>query len=306
VSRFLIARLLATLVVVLGLVSIVFLLIHLVPGDPVEVMLGESATPADREALRHTLGLDQPVLAQWLHYVGGLLHGDLGVALHGQRPVADLLRERMGATLQLGAAALCVSVVVGLPLGIAAALHDGGWIDRGTLTFATLAMSVPSFWLGPLLILMFSITLGWFPVSGREEAAAIVLPALTLGLGLAAVLTRMVRAAMLQVVREDYLRTARGKGLGPWEVTLRHALRNAALPIMTVLGLQLGGMLAGAVISETIFQWPGLGLLTVEAIQQRDYPVVQGCVLAISLAYVLVNTLTDILCGVLDPRVQLT
>lgn len=305
-GRFLAVRLASTLVVVLGVVSTVFLLIHVVPGDPVEVMLGESATPVDRMALRQALGLDEPLAAQWLHYVSGLLRGDLGTALHGQRPISELLGERVAATVQLGSAALGVSVFIGIPLGIAAALRDGRFVDRVALAFATLAMSVPSFWLGPMLILAFSIALGWLPVSGRDETGAVVLPALTLGLGLAAVLTRMVRAALLQVLNEEYLRTARAKGLQPWKVTLRHALVNAALPILTVIGLQLGGVLAGAVISETIFQWPGLGLLTVEAIQRRDYPVVQACVLVISLTYVLVNMLTDIACGILDPRVRLT
>lgn len=299
------SRLCSAAIVMLGVASIVFLLLHIVPGDPVDVMLGESAAPADRDALRSALGLDLPLYAQWSGYLGRLLQGDLGTSLIGRDPINTLLAERFGATLQLGAAALAVSMCIGLPLGIAAALREGGWVDRGALAFASVAMSVPSFWLGPLLILVFSIALGWLPVSGRSEAHAIVLPALTLGIGMAAVLTRMVRAAMQQVLAEDYLRTARAIGVPPLRRTLRHALINAALPILTVMGLQLGGVLAGAVITETIFQWPGLGLLTVESIQRRDYPVVQACVLTISLGYVLVNTLTDLLCGWLDPRVKL-
>jgi len=303
--RFITVRLLSALVVALGVVSIVFLLIHLVPGDPVEVMLGEAATPADRAALRSALGLDQPLGRQWFGYIGDLLQGDLGTSLHTRRPIAELLFERIGATFTLGLGALAVSVFVGFPFGITAALRQGSAIDHGTLVLSTVAVSVPSFWLGPLLILLFSIELGWLPVSGREEAGALVLPAFTLGLGLAALLARMVRAALLQVLGEEYLRTARAKGLTEPRVILRHALRNAALPVLTVLGLQLGAVLAGAVITETIFQWPGVGSLTVESIQRRDYPVVQACVLLISLAYVLVNTVTDICCGVLDPRVRL-
>lgn len=303
--RFLVTRLCSAALVMLGVVSIVFLLLHIVPGDPVDVMLGESAAPADREALRSALGLDRPLLQQWTGYIARLSSGDLGMSLVGREPIGGLLAERFDATLRLGAAALAVSILIGLPFGIVAAMRRGGWIDRGALAFATVAISVPSFWLGPLLILAFSIGLGWLPVSGRSEPNAIVLPALTLGLGMAAVLTRMVRAAMLQVLNEDYLRTARAIGVTRWRLTMRHALVNAALPIMTVVGLQLGGVLAGAVITETIFQWPGLGLLTVESIQRRDYPVVQACVLAISLGYVLVNTLTDLVCGWLDPRIRL-
>lgn len=302
---FVLTRLFSLAAVVLGVVSLVFLLLHLVPGDPVEVMLGESATPADRGELRRTLGLDRPIAVQWARYLARLSHGDLGASLHSREPVAALVAGRVQATAQLGAAALLVSLAIGLPLGIGAALRDGRGLDRAALGLCALAMSVPSFWLGPILILVFSITLGWLPVSGRTDAGAIVLPALTLGIPLAAVLTRMVRASMLQVLGEDYLRTARAKGLRPAQVTLRHALRNAALPVMTVLGLQLGGVLAGAIITETIFQWPGLGQLTIESIQRRDYPVVQACVLVISLAYVVVNAATDILCGLLDPRVRM-
>ncbi|MCG3201128.1 MAG: Dipeptide transport system permease protein DppB [Gammaproteobacteria bacterium] len=302
---FLLTRLFSLAAVALGVVSLVFLLLHLVPGDPVEVMLGESATPADRGELRRSLGLDQPIAVQWARYLGKLSHGQLGESLHSREPIVELVTGRVRATAQLGAAALVVSIAIGLPLGVGAALRDGRRLDRAALALTALAMSIPSFWLGPMLILLFSITLGWLPVSGRAEAGAIVLPALTLGIPLAAALTRMVRASMLQVLSEDYLRTARAKGLPPARVTVQHALRNAALPIMTVLGLQLGGVLAGAIITETIFQWPGLGQLTIESIQRRDYPVVQACVLIISLTYVVVNAATDMLCGLLDPRVRM-
>ncbi|MEE9158387.1 MAG: nickel ABC transporter permease [Gammaproteobacteria bacterium] len=303
--RFLITRLVSATVVVFGVITIVFLLIHLVPGDPVEVMLGEAAQPADRDALRQALGLDQPLWVQWGRYVQGLAHLDLGMSLHSKRPIVDILGERVPATLLLAAAGLLVAVVIALPLGILAAVRKGtGW-DQGSMAFAMLGVSIPNFWMGPLLILVFSFWLGWFPVSGMEGIRSLVLPAFTLGTALAAILSRMVRAALLEVLSEDYIRAARAKGLNNRTVVLHHGLRNAALPVITVLGLQLGALLGGAVITETIFAWPGIGQLTIEAIQRRDYPVVQACVMLISLAYVLVNTLTDVAYAALDPRVRL-
>lgn len=302
--RFLALRVMSALLVMVGVISIVFMLIHVAPGDPVEVMLGESATAADRADLRAALGLDRPLGEQWLRYVSAIAHADLGMSLHSRRPIAELVTQRAGATATLGLAALAVSIGLGAPAGVLAALRPG-WQDRSVLVLSTVIVALPSFWLGPMLILLFSMWLGWLPVSGREGAGALVLPALTLGLGMAAVLARMVRTALLQVLAEDYLRTARAKGLAEADVVLHHALRNAALPVLTVLGLQLGAVLAGAVIIETLFQWPGLGSLTVEAIQRRDYPVAQACVLVISLVYVAVNTVTDIACGALDPRVRL-
>jgi len=301
---FILSRLLSAALVLLGVGCLVFLLIHLVPGDPVEVMLGESAQPADREALRHALGLDQSLFIQLLHYFRGLLHLDLGTSLQSQRPIAELLWERAPATAELAVAALVVAIVIAFPLGIVAAIRkDSSW-DYGAMTVSMLGVSIPNFWLGPVLILVFSLWLGWFPVSGREGAASIVLPALTLGTALAAVLSRMVRSALLEVLHEDYVRTARAKGLSERSVVLHHALRNALLPVVTVLGLQLGVLLGGAVITEMIFSWPGLGELTIESIQRRDYPVVQACVLLISASYVVVNTLTDMVYGWLDPRVR--
>ena len=298
-------RLLGAALVILGVITLVFLLIHLVPGDPVEVMLGESAAPADRVALRHALGLDQPLLLQWLHYLRALAHFDLGTSLYAHRPIAAVFAERLPATAALAAGAMGVSLLIALPLGVMSARHPDSLWERATLAFSTLGISIPGFWLGPMLILLFALRLGWLPVSGRESAVSLILPSLTLGIGMASVLSRMVRAALLDVLREDYLRTARAKGLPEWRVILHHAARNAALPVLTVLGLQLGALLAGTVITETIFQWPGLGQLTVEAIQRRDYPVVQACVLTISVTYVLVNTLTDIAYTVLDPRVRM-
>jgi len=304
-TRFLLSRLGSALLVIAGVSLAVFLLIHLVPGDPVEVMLGDSARPADRAELRHQLGLDQPLPTQLGDWFGGLLQLDLGESLHSRRPITEVLAERLPATAELTLAALLVAVVVAVPLGIAAALGRGGWWDRGAMSVSLLGISIPNFWLGPVLILVFSLGLGWFPVSGREASGSLVLPAVTLGTALAAVLARMIRASLLEVLAEDYIRTARAEGLSPLRVVLRHALPNAALPVVTLLGLQLGGLLGGAVITETVFSWPGVGALLVEAIQKRDYPLVQGCVLLISVVYVLVNTATDLVYGWIDPRVRL-
>ncbi|WP_297528425.1 nickel ABC transporter permease [Thiohalobacter sp.] len=301
----LLRRLLATAFVVLGVALLVFLLIHLIPGDPVDVMLGESASAADREALRQNLGLDRPLGAQLLAWFEGLARLDLGLSLHERQPVTRLIAERLPATLELAAAGLGVTLLLALPLGLLAAARRNTPWDRGAMVFSLLGVSIPNFWLGPLLILVFSLWLGWFPVSGREAPASVVLPALTLGLSLAAILSRMVRSSLLEVLGEDYIRTARAKGLDARRVLLGHALPNALLPVITVIGLQLGALLAGAVITETIFSWPGIGLLTIEAIQTRDYPLVQGCVLFIALAYVLINMFTDLLYGFIDPRIRL-
>ena len=298
-------RLAGALLVVFGVISIVFLLIHLIPGDPVEIMLGEAASAVDRAALRTALGLDQPLLLQFSHYLQGLLQFDLGSSLQSRRPVTELLLERLPATLQLAGVTFAVTLALALPLGVLAAVRRGSPWDGGAMAFSMLGVSIPNFWLGPLLILVFSLWLGWFPVSGREGAGSVVLPALTLGTGLAAVLSRMVRSGMLEVLGEEYIRTARAKGLPPHQVILHHGLRNALLPVITLLGLQLGALLAGAVITETVFSWPGIGLLTIEAIQSRDYPVVQSCVLLISVGYVLVNLLTDIAYAWADPRIRL-
>jgi len=286
-------------------VCAVFLLIHLIPGDPVEVMLGEAASPADREALGRTLGLDQPVLLQLADYLRGLFELDLGHSLHSRRPIAVMLAERLPATLELSAAALLVAMLLAFPLGILAAVRQGTSWDVAAMSFSVLGVSIPNFVMGPVLILLFSVGLGWFPVSGRDAPGSLVLPALTLGTAMAAILSRMMRSALLEVLNEEYIRTARAKGLRERDVVLRHALPNAMLPVATVLGLQLGTLLGGAVITEMVFAWPGIGQLTVESIQRRDYPVVQACVMLISLAYVTVNALTDLLYAWLDPRLRL-
>ena len=302
---FLLSRLFSAAIVILGVSCLVFLFLHMVPGDPVEVMLGESAQPADREALRAALGLDQPLLTQMGHYYANLVRLDLGNSLYSQRPIVDLLLERIPATAQLAVAALVVALLIAFPLGVVAAVRKGSGWDQGAMGLSLLGVSIPNFLMGPLLILVFSLWLGWFPVSGREGWLSLVLPALTLGTAMAAILSRMVRATLLETLNEDYIRTARAKGLSEHRVIWRHALRNALLPVITLLGLQLGTLLGGAVITEVVFSWPGLGQLTIEAIQKRDYPVVQACVLLISLSYVVVNTLTDLVYGALDPRVRL-
>jgi peptide/nickel transport system permease protein len=301
---FLLSRLLSMLIVVLGVITLVFLLIHIVPGDPVQAMLGESATPTDQAALRQALGLDQPLWTQWLTYMQHLLQGDLGLSFYSKEPINNMLLQRLPATLELAISGLFIAVLIAIPLGSIAALHKDTFWDHGAMVFSLLGVSIPNFWMGPLLILLFSLTLGWLPVSGRESFSSIVLPALTLGTALAAILARMVRSTLLEVLHEDYIRTARAKGLRESAIIIHHALRNASLPIITVLGLQLGTLLGGAVITETIFAWPGIGQLTIESIQRRDYPVVQACILLISTSYVLINTSTDILYGWLDPRVR--
>jgi ABC-type dipeptide/oligopeptide/nickel transport system permease component len=300
------SRIGSALVVVFGVSTLVFLLIHLVPGDPVEAMLGESARPADRQTLRAALGLDQPLAEQYLRYLDGLVRLDLGQSFQFQRAVADLLAERIPPTLELTGAALALALALAVPLGVLAARSRGGALDSFATGFSLLGISIPNFWLGPLLILVFSLWLGWTPVSGRDGPASLILPTVTLGTGLAAILARMVRSSVLEVSGEDYVRTARAKGLSELAVMWRHALRNAWLPVLTLVGLQLGGLLGGAVITETVFAWPGVGSLLVEAIQNRDYPVVQAAVLLVSLGYVLVNTLTDLVYAWVDPRIRLT
>jgi len=297
-------RLLAVVPVVFGVLLLTFLLVHLVPGDPVEVMLGESATSADRTQLRADLGLDQPLIKQFGNYLGKLAQGDFGRSIHTQTEISRLLAERIPATAKLALLALIIAICIGLPLGIIAALRVDKWQDSlATLTSLTLS-AMPHFWLGPLLMLVFALWLGWLPVSGMESTTSIILPALTLGFSLAAILTRMTRASLLEVLHEDFVRTARAKGLPERTVILQHALRAALLPVVTVIGLQLGSLLAGAVITETVFSWDGVGRLLVESIEKRDYPVTQACVLVVALTYVLVNLATDLLYSRLDPRIR--
>lgn len=301
---FVLRRLALTVPVAVGVVTLVFVFLHLIPGDPVEVLLGEQALQADRQALRRDLGLDRPLLVQYGHFVAGLLRGDLGKSVHQRRPVRDLILERYPATLRLTAAAMLISLLLALPAGVVSGLRPSTLWDRATMFGALLGVSMPNFWLGPLLILLFSIHLGLLPVSGSEGPESIVLPALTLGCSMAAIVARMTRSSVMECLREDYVLTARAKGLSETAVVWRHVLRNALLPVVTVSGLQFGSLLAGSIITETIFSWPGLGTLTVQAIQTRDYPVVQGCVLTIALSYAVVNLFTDLLYGSIDPRIR--
>lgn len=303
--HYLVNRLLTAIIVIIGVCTIVFLLIHLVPGDPVEVMLGETATPADREALREHLGLDRPLVTQWLAYLTDVIHMDLGNSFHSQRPVSEILAERLPPTFLLAAASIVVALLIAFPAGIVSAIKkDTPW-DQGAMGMAMVGMAIPNFWLGPLLVLLFSFQLGWFPVSGMAGPSSLVLPAVTLGTALAALQSRMIRTSLLEVLGEDYITASRARGLGEVRVILGHALRNALLPVTTVMGAQLGALLTGAVVTEQIFDWPGIGLLTIEAIQKRDYPVLQGCILLISSIYVVVNLLTDLTYAFLDPRVRL-
>jgi ABC-type dipeptide/oligopeptide/nickel transport system permease component len=302
--RSLLMRLIYTIPVVWLVVTIVFFLIHIVPGDPVEQMLGEGARAQDIAALRHAYGLDVPLGEQYIHYWRGALHGDLGHSLRLNDSVTHLVITRYPYTLELTIAALIVALLLSIPAGIAAALHRGRWQDNAVGVVSLLGLSFPGFALGPILILLVSIKLGWLPVSGAGGWDHLVLPAITMGSALAAILTRMVRTAMLEELGQDYIRTARAKGVSERSVVYKHALRNAMIPVLTLIGLQFGALLAGAIVTETIFSWPGIGRLTVSAISNRDYALVQGCILAVGLTYVLVNLITDMLYMVVNPRIR--
>jgi len=297
-------RLLSLIFVLFSVSLIVFLFIHLIPGDPVEVILGEKAQTADREALTIALGLDQPLIIQWQNYMSGLLQGDLGSSLINRRSVSSLIIERLPASIELAVMAFIIAVLIAFPLGLLAAVRKGSGWDYSASSFALIGVGVPNFVFGPLLILIFSVYLGWLPVSGRDSFWSVLLPALTLGTALAAILSRMLRSSLLEVLSEDYIRSAHARGLSPTRVLLQHGVRNALLPMITLSGLQLGALLAGAVITEKVFDWPGLGRLIIEAIQTRDYPLLQGCVLTISVIYVSINMLTDTLYHLIDPRLR--
>lgn len=303
-AAFLVRRLLLTLPVVWIVVTLVFALIHLVPGDPVAQMLGEGAPLPEIQRMRHELGLDRPILDQYKTYIVGLVKGDMGVSFRNQQSVAKSIVARYPATLQLTVAAILVSLIVSIPLGVLGAVKRGRFTDKAIGVFTLFGISLPNFALGPLLILFFSIVLGLLPVSGRGSFAHLILPASTMGMALSAITTRMVRSSMLEEIQQDYVRTARAKGLAERTVLFRHALRNGLLPVVTILGLQAGALLAGAIITESIFAWPGLGRMTVQAINSRDYPLLQGCILTISLSYIVINLLTDVIYSVIDPRIR--
>jgi ABC-type dipeptide/oligopeptide/nickel transport system permease component len=302
--RYLSLRVLYTLPVIWLVVSLVFVLIHLVPGDPILQMLGEGAPSTDIQAARHAYGLDVPLSQQYIHYWEGVLHGDLGPSLRFNQSVTSLIAERYPYTLELTLGALFVAIILSIPAGVRSAQRRNLWDDRLLSVVSLFGLSFPNFALGPILILIFAIKMGWLPVSGAGGLAHLVLPSITMGGGMAAILTRMVRTSMLEELGQDYVRTARAKGLSERTVVYRHALRNAMIPVLTVLGLQFGALLAGAIVTEKIFSWPGIGRLTIDAIGNRDYFLVQGCILAIGLTYVAVNFLTDLLYSVANPRIR--
>lgn len=302
--RFLARRVALTIPVLLGVATLVFSLIHLIPGDPAQAMLGESAPQADVEELRRRLGLDRPLVEQYSAFLADTLRGDLGTSLRTGLPVTESILERMPATFELAAAAMLTAICVSLPLGIAAAVWRGTAVDHAAMTLALSGVSVPNFWLGPLLAIVFAVELGWLPVAGRGTPANLVLPAVSLGAALAAILARMSRATLLDELREPYVQAARARGASRTRAILRHAFRNSLIPVVTLVGLQFGAVLTGAVITETIFAWPGIGRLLIQSIGFRDYPLVQGCILLIAATYVGVNLLTDLVYGVLDPRIR--
>jgi ABC-type dipeptide/oligopeptide/nickel transport system permease component len=305
VWRFVARRVLLTVPVLVGVATLVFALIHLVPGDPAEAMLGESASAADLQELRSRLGLDKPLGTQYVQFLGGLVRGDLGTSFRYGTPVASELLQRLPRTAQLAAAAMLVASAVALPLGVVAALYRGRVIDQTAMAVSLAGICMPNFWLGPLLALLFGVVLGWLPVSGTGSLAHLVLPAATLGAALAAILARMTRASLIEELRELYVTAARARGLSRVRAVVGHAFRNSLIPVVTIMGLQFGAVLTGTIITETIFAWPGVGRLLIQAINFRDYPLVQGCILFISVTYVGMNLLVDLVYAWLDPRIRL-
>jgi peptide/nickel transport system permease protein len=304
VVRYLIRRILLTIPVLLGVATLVFALIHLVPGDPAQAMLGDSASAADVADLRSRLGLDRPLLEQYARFMSGLVQGDLGTSFRTSQPVLIAIAERVPATVELALASMLVAMLVAMPLGIIAAVRRGTPVDYMAMTIALFGISIPNFWLGPMLAIVFAVQLGWLPVSGRGGWESLILPAISLGAALAAILARMTRASLLEELRELYVRAAQARGVSRARAVLAHALRNSLIPLVTILGLQFGAVLTGAVITETIFAWPGVGRLLIQSISFRDYPLVQGCILLIAITYVTVNLITDLVYGVLDPRIR--
>ena len=305
-GNFLLRRLLLLIPVLWGVATLVFLLLHFIPGDPVDLMLGDSALGTDRETLRDQLGLNDPLIVQYLRYFGDLLQGDWGTSLFSKKPVFEEIMERVPATMELMFGAMVVTILVAMPLGLIAAVSKGTWIDQGAMIFSLLGVSIPNFWLGPMLILLFSIHFDLLPVNERGGLEHLILPALTLGTSLASILARITRSSVVETLQAEYIRTARSKGISELRILFRHALRNALIPIVTVIGLQVGVLLSGAIITEAIFDWPGLGNLLISAINSRNYPLVQGCVLFIAGSYVMVNLVIDLLYAYLDPRIRLS
>ncbi len=302
---YIIRRLLLLFPVLFGVTTLVFFLIHLIPGDPVELMMGDSAFPADKIQLREQLGLNQPLYEQYLNYMKDLITGNLGDSIHSRKPVLGAILERFPATVELMLGAMIIAIGLAIPLGLLSAVKRGSWIDQIAMLFSLIGVSIPNFWLGPMLILIFAIQLDWLPVNERGTLLHLILPAITLGTALASILSRITRSSVVETLGADYIRTATAKGISDFQIVFQHAFRNALIPVITVVGLQVGVLLSGAIITEFIFDWPGLGLLLIEGIQSRDYPLVQGCVMFIACTYVLVNLFTDLSYVFIDPRVRL-
>lgn len=303
-KTFLFRRLLILLPVLWGVITLVFSFIHIIPGDPVVTMLGEQASAADVQNLREQLKLNEPLHIQYFLYIKALLKGDLGISLITEEPVSHIILKHYPATIELALASILIALALSLPLGIISATHKNKPIDHVSRLLALLGLSMPNFWLGPMLIIIFSLKLNIFPVSGPGGLNHLILPAVTLGTAMAAFLTRMIRSSMLEELSKEYIRTARAKGLSKWRIIFKHALKNALIPVLTIIGLQFGILLTGAIITETIFSWPGIGRMTIQAIQQRNYPLVQGAILSISVTYIFINTITDIAYAWLNPRIR--
>jgi len=304
VWRYVLKRVVLALPVLLGVSVVVFVAIRLIPGDPAQLMAGQAATQEVVQQIRQSLGLDQPVPVQYLYFLRNVVRGDLGRSLFNGAPVVEELAQRFPRTVRLALASMAVASLIGIPAGILAATRRSTWVDTAVMLVALAGVSVPVFWLGLNLILLFSVRLQWLPSFGYETWRHLVLPSLTLGAASAAIVARMTRSAMLEVLGQDYVRTARAKGLAERVVVNRHALRNALIPVVTVLGLQLGTLLSGAVLTETVFAWPGIGRLLVEAVLARDYPIIQGATLLIAATFVVLNVAVDVLYGLLDPRIR--
>ena len=302
---FIVKRILQLIPVMWGVATLVFFLLHFIPGDPVDIMLGESALPASRDLLRSQLNLDKPILEQYLHYWEGIFTGDMGSSLQSQQPVLQAIADRLPATMELALLSMIMAILISIPIGVLSAIWKKSLFDRLAMTSSLIGVAMPNFWFATLLVLVFSVHLGIFPVSERSDFSSYILPAFTLGFSMAAILSRLTRASLLEVLSQDYIVTARSKGLSNFIVYMKHALRNALIPVITILALQFGSVMTGTVITETIFDWPGIGELLYRAIQSRDYPLVQGCVLVIAFMFVFVNAIADIAYNVIDPKVKL-
>ncbi|MEH7502695.1 ABC transporter permease [Neobacillus drentensis] len=324
-ATFIMKRFLQFIPVLLGISILVFFLLHLIPGDPALTLLGQDATPEDLERLREVMGLNEPLYIQLMVFLRNLVQGDLGLSIFQDTPVITLIAKHLPATIELALVAMLIALIISIPLGIISAVKQFSWLDYVSMFFAQLGVSMPVFWMGLLLIIGFSVNLNVLPSFGRGEPLFLaighsiqtgnlyyvvdsfqhlILPAFTLGVMSAALITRMVRSAMLEVLKEDYIRTAEAKGVKGFVVIIKHAFRNALIPVVTIVGLQFGNLLGGAIVTETVFAWPGIGRLVITAISQRDFPVVQGCVLMIALIFALINLIVDILYAIINPKIQ--